>query len=82
MQFIFLVAAAAGAEGGAEGFGLGSGLVVLHADVRCTALAVYGVVLALGNIAAYAPKLVACDLLIVHVSTSEKDLPVASLVLA
>ena len=47
-------AGASGAEGGAIGLALGNGLVVLNADFCGAAVAVDSVVLAVGNIAAYA----------------------------
>ena len=48
------LAGASGAEGGAVGLALGNSLVVLNADFGCATVAVYGVVLAVGYIAANA----------------------------
>ena len=47
-------AGASGTEGGAVGLAFGAGLLVLHADAICAALAVEGVVLAVGYVTAHA----------------------------
>ena len=47
-------AGASGTEGGAIGFTLGAGLLIMHADSGGAALAVNGVILAVGHVAAYA----------------------------
>lgn len=61
-----LVAAAAGAEGGAEGLALCGCLLVLDLDLRSRALAVDGVVLAVGNVAADSGDLIGTHFLVAH----------------
>lgn len=72
------VAAAAGTKCAAEGLGFGGCSVILNLNLRCGALAVNGVVFAVGYIAADTCDFAFTNLFITHYCYLQRFLPTGS----